>query len=164
MNHTMRGLAFIALTAAAALLAAPSAHAVGDKTGGVDASDTCGGLLTDYLATAAGTADTAFAGTLTVAQGASPIAMTVTPQSYAGVVPDRLVRTEFTHPALSEAAVTSTPGLVEDRSGRIRLLFETPWGPTLATAGCTGGTPRVTDLTGAIMYEGVAYQYALTRA
>ncbi|MFK0046129.1 hypothetical protein ACIQU4_18865 [Streptomyces sp. NPDC090741] len=134
-----------------------------DTTEGAGVSDTCGGSLADYLDTAAGTADTAFAGTLTVAGGASPIAMTVTPQASGGVVPTDLVRTEFTHPAISDDAVTSIPGLVNGQSERSRLLFETPWGPTLATAGCTGATPRVTNLTGGITHEGVVYQYTLTR-
>ncbi|MFE6844576.1 hypothetical protein [Streptomyces sp. NPDC057686] len=163
MNHTTRGLAFVALTAAAVLLAVPSAHAVDATSEGARVSDACGGLLTDYLDTAAGSADTAFAGTLTVAGGASPMAMTVTPQASGGMIPNHLVRTEFTHPAISDDAVTSTPALVKDQSGRSLLLFTTPWGPTLATAGCTGATSRVTDLTGGITHEGVVYQYALTR-
>ncbi|MER5935645.1 hypothetical protein [Streptomyces sp. NPDC002054] len=165
MNHTMRGLAFIALTATAALLTVPSTHAVDRKSGGASVSDTCGDtLLTDYLVTAEGTADTAFAGTLTVAGGASPIAITVTPQASGGAIPNGLVSTEFSHPAISDGAVTSAPSLVEDPSGRSRIRFETPWGPTLATAECTGATTRVTELTGGITFRGVAYQYVLTRA
>ncbi|MFF5808354.1 hypothetical protein [Streptomyces sp. NPDC012746] len=133
------------------------------KTDGASVSDTCGGLLTDYLATAAGTADTAFAGTLTVAGGASPIAMTLTPQAFGGAIPNGLVRTEFAHPALSDDAVTSAPTLVADQSGGNLIRFRTPWGPTLATAGCSGAAPRVTELTGNIRSRGVIYQYTLTR-
>nr|WSW48118.1 hypothetical protein OG296_36375 [Streptomyces sp. NBC_01001] len=165
MNHTTRGPAFIVLMATAALLTVPSAHAVDHKSGGASVSDTCGGtLFADYLATAEGTADTAFAGTLTVVGGASPIAMTLTPQASAGAIPNGLVRTGFFHPAISDDAVTSAPNLLEDISGRSRIRFETPWGPTLATAGCTGATTRVTKLTGGLTFHGVAYEYVLTRA
>ncbi|MFD7259099.1 hypothetical protein [Streptomyces sp. NPDC059874] len=164
MNHTTRGLAIGTLMATAALLTVPSANAVDHKLGSARVVDTCGGLLADYLATARGTADTAFAGTLTVGGGASPIAMTLTPQTSAGAIPNGFVRAEFYHPVISDDAVTSAPTLLEDQHGRNLISFATPWGPTLAMAGCSDGTSRVTKLTGNIASRGVTYEYTLTRS
>ncbi|WSN53949.1 hypothetical protein OG299_01630 [Streptomyces sp. NBC_01296] len=123
----------------------------------------CGGLLADYLATAEGTADAASAGTLTVAGSASAIRMTLAPQVFDGMIPSGLVRAGFSHPAISDSAVISAPTLEQDQFLWGMIRFESPWGPTLATAGCSGATTRVTELTGGITHGGVGYQYSLTR-
>ncbi|MFC9293849.1 hypothetical protein ACFTWH_08780 [Streptomyces sp. NPDC057011] len=163
MNHTTRGLALGTLMATAALLTVPSANAVDHNMESAGVVDTCGGRLADYLATAEGTADTAFAGTLTVAGGASPIAMTLAPQTFGEAIPNGFVRAEFSHPAISDDAVTSAPTLLEDQYGRSLIRFVTPWGSTLATAGCGDAMSRVTELTGDVTSRGVTYQYTLTR-
>ncbi|MFD9412104.1 hypothetical protein ACFWBN_34590 [Streptomyces sp. NPDC059989] len=157
----MRGLAFIALTATAALLATPSANAVDYKARSV-ITDTCGGLLSDYVATAAGTADTGFTGTLAAAGNPSGVTMTLTPQVFKEI-PNGSLRAELASPAINDEAVTAFPVLLEDFNGRGLLRFETPWGATVGTPGCTGAGTRVTSLTGEISTRGVSYSYRLTR-